>query len=198
MINEIEGLKAIRLSSIPSTSLSFEHCRLIVRNMPFSLAERDVLHLFSTIGPIHSITIPKKNERGTGFIFVQYYTMTDAEACIQQLNNTTFRNRVMIVDWSVNKNEYKKILQKKEEDAEEDEGNEDDNADDNAEDGNNAESNDDDNVEDVEDNADEGADEDAAADEDANEDEEMNDTDTDKPAPSQDAHSIFPSPPSPS
>ena len=30
-------------------------------------------------------------ERGTGFIFVQYYTMTDAEACIQQLNNTTFR-----------------------------------------------------------------------------------------------------------
>ena len=37
MINEIEGLKAIRLSSIPSTSLSFEHCRLIVRNMPFSV-----------------------------------------------------------------------------------------------------------------------------------------------------------------
>ena len=37
VINEIEGLKAIRLSSIPSTSLSFEHCRLIVRNMPFSV-----------------------------------------------------------------------------------------------------------------------------------------------------------------
>ena len=72
-----------------------------------------------------------------------------------------------------------------EEDAEEDE--------DNAEDGDNV----DDNAEDG-DNGDNGDDVEAAAEDTAATDEEMNDTDTDKPAPSQDAHSIFPSPPSPS
>ena len=79
-----------------------------------------------------------------------------------------------------------------EEDAEEEEDNAEDgdNVDDNAED--NEDGDDvDDNAEDG-DNGDNGDDVEAAAEDTAATDEEMNDTDTDKPAPSQDAHSISP------
>ncbi|KAI5117932.1 hypothetical protein M0805_009440 [Coniferiporia weirii] len=70
--------------------------RLIVRNVPWNITEKDLRALFLPYGPVYSTTIPKekpgadgtenKKPRARGFAFVWFFSKKDAEQAIAGVN----------------------------------------------------------------------------------------------------------------
>ena len=87
-INAIKGYFAIRMSTIPSNRIHFEKCRMIVRNLPFSISEKKIYNLFCSYAPIHHITLPMKenSNMNKGYCFIQYYCNADVDTVIAAMN----------------------------------------------------------------------------------------------------------------
>ncbi|KAL5521039.1 hypothetical protein ACEPAG_8961 [Sanghuangporus baumii] len=81
------------LSAAPSRA-----SRLIVRNLPWNITEKDLRALFLPFGPVHSINMPMSNPstedakndnrkpRAKGFAFVWFFSRKDAEKAIAGVN----------------------------------------------------------------------------------------------------------------
>ena len=81
--------------------------RLIVRNIAFSATPAGLLKLFSTVGFVWDVHIPKlDNGRARGFAFVAYTCQEHAEAAIKRLNGSTLAGRAIAVDWALSKRHY--------------------------------------------------------------------------------------------
>lgn len=105
----IQGYYPRRLSSIPANTLSFEKCRVIVRNLPFAvdvcvaaddqMTETRLYNLFSAHVPVHSVLLPRVEaggaSRSRGYGFVQVYCSADVETAVSAVNGVT----VMVEAW---------------------------------------------------------------------------------------------------
>jgi nucleolar protein 4 len=81
--------------------------RLIVRNIAFSATPAGVLKLFSTVGFVWDVHIPKLDSgRARGFAFVAYTCQEHAEAAIKRLNGSVLAGRAVAVDWALSKRHY--------------------------------------------------------------------------------------------
>ena len=67
--------------------------------------DQEVRELFEQYGVVRLMTVPKKTETGKarGFSFVDMATPEECQTCIDALDGTTFRGRVIKVNQSVSK-----------------------------------------------------------------------------------------------
>lgn len=101
--------------------------RLIIRNLPFNICRATQLQEYlNPHGKVLDVTIPTvENEtsihgardaiRGRGFAFVQYSTRAEAQTAMDALNGSIIKSRPVAVDWSLPKNLYDSVEEKKDE-----------------------------------------------------------------------------------
>uniref|UniRef100_A0A0A9YF47 RNA-binding protein 28 n=1 Tax=Lygus hesperus TaxID=30085 RepID=A0A0A9YF47_LYGHE len=96
--------------------------RLVVRNLPFKISDKDLRDHFSSYGELHDVHLLKKNGVFTGCAFVQFENKLCAAKAIAKTSGRDFKGRTIIVDWAVSKDRYDQIqrgekVEMKEEDS---------------------------------------------------------------------------------
>jgi len=88
--------------------------RLIIRNLVYTLGEKQIRQLFNKYGEIVEVNMPIDNatNKNRGFAFVQFKTRPEAIKAISELNGTIFKGRKIAVDLSVPKSVYKEMEKK--------------------------------------------------------------------------------------
>ena len=102
-------LKLAKIAVRRHAAATFRHslrqrCRLIVRNLAWSVRETDLVSVFSNFGPIHEAkvpTTPGNAKRIRGFGFVQFLFYSDAAKAVQTCNGEKLKGREIAVDWTV-------------------------------------------------------------------------------------------------
>jgi RNA recognition motif-containing protein len=120
-VKELNNLKvdgvniSVQIAALYAVQHSDNCKRLIVRNLPFTFTKENVTELFQTYGNVTKVTLPMKPkfEGGQpvpcGFCFVTLSDKASAEAAIAGLNGTKVRGRVIVVDWSVDKEVFTSV-----------------------------------------------------------------------------------------
>ncbi len=72
---------------------------LFVAGLDYSITSADLQELFAEHGTVTSAKVitDKFTSQSKGFGFVDMETQADAENCIKALNNTTYKNRSLVV-----------------------------------------------------------------------------------------------------
>ncbi|KAJ2744683.1 RNA recognition motif-containing protein [Coemansia sp. BCRC 34301] len=88
-----------------------KNARLIVRNLPFKVRERELENLFSLCGTVLKVDLPRKFTGGPlrGFAFVQMGDYESAERAIAKWNNHDLQGRVLTVGLAVAKDKFKEM-----------------------------------------------------------------------------------------
>jgi RNA recognition motif-containing protein len=83
---------------------------VLVRNLNYSCTTEDLGELFKTCGHIEQITIPVDKITGKlrGYGFVKYKSRVDAEQAMQKLNFRVLKDRVIELEWSMDKAQQRK------------------------------------------------------------------------------------------
>lgn len=73
--------------------------RLFIGNLPYSVDDRALEEIFSKAGKVESATVitQKETGRSKGFGFVEMATPEEAQAAIDQLNDTEIEGRKIVV-----------------------------------------------------------------------------------------------------
>ncbi len=74
--------------------------KLYVGKLPYQTTEQDLSDLFGQLGQVVSATVIMDRETGRskGFGFVEMSNDQEAQAAIQQLNNSTLEGRTIVVN----------------------------------------------------------------------------------------------------
>ncbi|CAI5514148.1 unnamed protein product [Closterium sp. Naga37s-1] len=87
--------------------------RVIVRNLPFKVAEADLRKAFAVAGFPWAVKIPHGEDgRPRGFAFVTFTTKSDAAKAIEKVSGTTINGRAVSVGWAVAKREHMESVEK--------------------------------------------------------------------------------------
>jgi RNA recognition motif-containing protein len=72
---------------------------LFVSNFPFATTEDELRETFLAIGPVNSVRIivDRETGRSRGFAFVEFVELGALDVAIEQLNETEFRGRRLVV-----------------------------------------------------------------------------------------------------
>ena len=90
--------------------------RVIVRNLPFKLQEKEIHKYFSKYGKAIDVNYPLKADgQPKGFAFIQYGNEEDAKKAVSEGNMTKINGRVIAVDWAIPKSDYEKTIELKSE-----------------------------------------------------------------------------------
>jgi len=79
--------------------------------------EVNIQNHFKQYGTIKSVNLPMKEDlqKGNkGFAFVEFESIEDAKNAVENANGTKIQGRVIAVDWTLNKTNYKKEVKKNE------------------------------------------------------------------------------------
>ncbi|MES1919173.1 RNA-binding protein 28, partial [Bonamia ostreae] len=89
--------------------------RLIVRNAPFQINEKDFEKIFGQFGKIKEMKMPKDEKNNAkGYLFIEYENIESAAKAIDSLNGLKIIDRKIVVDWAISKLHYERIQQKRE------------------------------------------------------------------------------------
>uniref|UniRef100_A0A7E4VXK1 RNA-binding protein 28 n=1 Tax=Panagrellus redivivus TaxID=6233 RepID=A0A7E4VXK1_PANRE len=83
--------------------------RLIVRNLDDYTKKDELVNLFSPFGTLKEVVQPKskiKEKANAPFAFVQFASKPDADNALKALNGSTFKNRKITVNVSIDKDSY--------------------------------------------------------------------------------------------
>ncbi|KAF6215187.1 hypothetical protein GE061_009939 [Apolygus lucorum] len=83
--------------------------RLVVRNLPFKISDKDLRDHFSSFGELNDVHLLKRNGIFTGCAFVQFENKLCAAKAIAKTSGQDFKGRTIIVDWAVSKDRYDQI-----------------------------------------------------------------------------------------
>jgi len=77
---------------------------IYIENLDYETSKEELIDLFSEYGQVEKIHIPRdyRSKKGRGFAFVQLNNMENSELAIHSLNNTSFRDRIIRLNWSNN------------------------------------------------------------------------------------------------
>lgn len=75
--------------------------KIIIKNLPFEAARRDVLELFGAYGQIKSVRVPKKFDKSArGFAFVEFTLLKEAENAMDQLQGVHLLGRRLVMQYA--------------------------------------------------------------------------------------------------
>ena len=102
-------LKLAKIIVRRHAAVTFKHalrqrCRLIIRNLAWSVRDNDLITIFSEFGPIQETnvpTVPGDAKRIRGFGFVQFIFYSDAMKALQNCNGRNIKGREVAVDWTI-------------------------------------------------------------------------------------------------
>lgn len=84
-----------------TTAKSKKSSKIIIKNLPFETARRDVLELFGAYGQIKSVRVPKKFDKSArGFAFVEYTLLKEAENAMDQLQGVHLLGRRLVMQYA--------------------------------------------------------------------------------------------------
>ncbi|XP_018576851.1 eukaryotic translation initiation factor 3 subunit G-B-like [Anoplophora glabripennis] len=78
------------------------YSNIYISNIHYSTTESDLAKLVEPFGPRKKLHLAKDKETGRvrGFAYVNFKFRSDADKAISELNGTTYRDRVLKVEWS--------------------------------------------------------------------------------------------------
>ncbi|PIA19636.1 RNA-binding domain-containing protein [Coemansia reversa NRRL 1564] len=88
--------------------------RLIVRNLPFKVRERDLENLLSDCGTVLDVDLPRKFTGGPlrGFAFIQMGDYVSAQRAVAKWNESTLQGRTISVALAIAKDKFKEMEEK--------------------------------------------------------------------------------------
>lgn len=77
---------------------------IYVENIDYSTTQNELNNLFSKFGNVKNVYIPMdyRTNKGRGFAFVELDTLENSKKAIMGLNNSTFKDRIIRLNWSKN------------------------------------------------------------------------------------------------
>ena len=93
--------------------------KIVVRNLPFQAAKKDIYQLFSAFAQIKSVRIPKKFDKTPrGFCFVEFLTKQEAKNAFESLTNTHLYGRKLVLEFAADDTSVDSIREKTSKDFE--------------------------------------------------------------------------------
>lgn len=75
--------------------------KIIVKNLPFEAARKDIFELFSSFGHLKSVRVPKKFDKSArGFAFVEFLLPKEAENAMDQLQGVHLLGRRLVMQYA--------------------------------------------------------------------------------------------------
>ncbi|CAD6911056.1 unnamed protein product [Tilletia controversa] len=88
-------------SGSKKTASSATSTKLMIKNLPFETAKKDVRELFAAHGQVRSVRLPKRiDNRPRGFGFVEFVSHREAEAAMESLRHTRLLGRHLVIGWA--------------------------------------------------------------------------------------------------
>lgn len=88
-------------SSKSSAKSSEKTNKIIIKNLPFEAARKDVLELFGAYGQVKSVRVPKKFDKSArGFAFVEFTLLKEAENAMNQLEGVHLLGRRLVMQYA--------------------------------------------------------------------------------------------------
>ncbi|KAJ1931877.1 RNA recognition motif-containing protein, partial [Linderina pennispora] len=103
--------KGAKLKAMMKREFVDKNARLIVRNLPFKVRERELERLFSESGTVLTVDLPRKFVGGPlrGFAFIQMADVDSAQRAISKWNEHELYNRSISVSLAVAKDKFKEM-----------------------------------------------------------------------------------------
>ncbi|KAJ2539168.1 RNA recognition motif-containing protein [Coemansia sp. RSA 1853] len=91
-----------------------KNARLIVRNLPFKIRERDLENLLSDCGTVLEVDLPRKFTGGPlrGFAFVQMANYDSAKKAAEKWDKSVVQGRTISVEFAIAKDRFKEMEEK--------------------------------------------------------------------------------------
>ncbi|XBW34508.1 hypothetical protein QEN19_000054 [Hanseniaspora menglaensis] len=88
-------------NSNKTTSKKKPTSKIIVKNLPFEAARKDIYELFSSFGQLKSVRVPKKFDKSArGFAFVEFLLPKEAESAMDQLEGVHLLGRRLVMQYA--------------------------------------------------------------------------------------------------